>query len=224
MTTLGFIFDWDGVVIDSHAQHEESWALLAEEMGTVVPEGFFKRTFGMRNVQIIPQWFPELEGDLPAITKIGDRKEELYREVLRRDGIEPLAGVRAFLETLKAEGIPASVGSSTPRQNIETVIEMASLQGLFSAITSAEDVQRGKPAPDVFLLAAQRVDRSPSRCVVFEDAFVGIEAGLAAGMKVVAIASTNPIETLGMAHLALPDLLGATPGDLARRLGLLSRV
>ena len=218
---LGFLFDWDGVVIDSHRQHEESWQMLAAEMGTTVPEGFFAATFGMRNQQIIPLWFTELKDQPDEIACIGDRKEELYREILRRDGIEPLAGVREFLHALKDAGIPASVGSSTPLKNVETVIEMAGLEGLFSAKTTAEDVQRGKPAPDVFLKAASRIDREPAHCVVFEDAFVGIEAGLAAGMKVVAIASTNPIEKLTMAHYAVHDLSGETPASLARRLGLI---
>ena len=220
MQDKGFIFDWDGVVIDSHRQHEESWHLLAEEMGTHVPEGFFAATFGMRNQQIIPLWFKELKDDAAAVARIGDRKEELYREILRRDGIEPLEGVREFLHRLKELGIPAAVGSSTPLKNVETVIEMAGLEGLFAAKVTAEDVQRGKPEPDVFLLAADRIGRAPERCVVFEDAFVGIQAGLAAGMKVVAIASTNPIEKLGMAHHAVHHLAGETPESLWLTLGM----
>jgi beta-phosphoglucomutase family hydrolase len=220
MEDIGFIFDWDGVIIDSHDQHEKSWHLLAEEMNTSVPEGFFKRTFGMRNQQIIPLWFTDLVDRPEEVAKLGDRKEALYREILRRDGIEPLAGVREFLQLMKLAGIRASVGSSTPRKNIETVIEMAGLDGIFDAIVSAEDVKRGKPEPEVFLLGAQRIERQPARCVVFEDAFVGIEAGLSAGMQVVAIASTNPLEALHRAHVAVPDLRGITPQQLVSRLGL----
>lgn len=220
MTDIGFIFDWDGVIIDSHDQHEASWHLLADELGTPVPEGFFKKTFGMRNQQILPMWFTDLAGQPEEIARLGDRKEALYREILRRDGISPLPGVREFLSAMKEAGIPASVGSSTPRKNIETVIEMAGLHGFFDALTSAEDVQRGKPAPDVFLLGAERIGREPARCVVFEDAFVGIDAGLAAGMKVVAIASTNPIETLNRAHIAVENLVGLTPQELLQRLGM----
>jgi beta-phosphoglucomutase family hydrolase len=221
MTDIGFIFDWDGVVIDSHRQHEESWHLLAEELGTHVPEGFFAATFGMRNQQIIPLWFTDLKDNAAEIARLGDRKEELYREILRREGIEPLAGVREFLQALKDEGIPAAVGSSTPLKNVETVIEMAGLEGFFSAKVTAEDVKRGKPEPDVFLLAAERIERVPARCVVFEDAFVGIQAGLSAGMKVVAIASTNPIEKLGMAHHAVINLEGISPASLLSKLGLI---
>lgn len=217
---VGFLFDWDGVVIDSHAQHEESWGMLSTETGVVLPEGFFKATFGMRNQQIIPMWMPHLEGKDAEIRQFGDRKEELYREVLRRDGIEALPGVKDFLKAAKLAGIPACVGSSTPRKNIDTVIEMAGLDGLFDDIVAAEDVSRGKPDPEVFLNGARKLGRDPSHCVVFEDAFVGIQAGKAGGMKVVGIASTHPIEKLTEADLALVNLVDVLPLALIARLGL----
>lgn len=218
---LGFIFDWDGVIIDSHAQHEESWQLLFTELGRPMPDGFFKATFGMRNQQIIPMCFDFVRADDHAeIARLGDRKEELYRDILRRDGIEPLPGVLSLLIELRSLGIPASVGSSTPRLNIETIMTMTGLGGFFQAITSAEDVTMGKPDPQVFLKAAERIQREPARCIVFEDAHVGIEAGKRAGMKVVAVATTHPIESLGHADVALPDLHGVSVGRLLAALGL----
>ncbi len=217
---IGFLFDWDGVVIDSHAQHEESWVLLADELKVTLPEGFMKKTFGMRNQSIFPMWMPELAGNDARIRELADHKEELYREILRRDGIEALPGVKDFLVKARAAGIPASVGSSTPRKNIDTVIEMANLQGLFDAIVSSDDVTQGKPHPEVFLKGAEKLGRQPTRCVVFEDAFVGIEAGKSGGMKVVGIASTHPIEKLTMADLAVHNLVGLEPVELAARLGL----
>lgn len=217
---IGFIFDWDGVIIDSHAQHEESWQLLFHELGKPMPEGFFKRTFGMRNQQIIPAWFDFVNAeDHVEIARLGDRKEELYRDILRRDGIEPLPGVLPLLRELKAAGVPASVGSSTPRLNIETIMAMTGLGPFFQAITSAEDVTVGKPDPQVFLKAAEKIQREPSHCVVFEDAHVGIEAGKRAGMKVVAVATTHPMASLHGADVALPDLQGATVASLLRAVG-----
>src|SRR6187551_2675327 len=116
---IGFIFDWDGVVIDSHAQHEESWGLLFQELDRPMPEGFFKRTFGMRNQQIIPMCFDFVSADAHAeIARLGDRKEVLYRDILRRDGITPLPGVVSLLRELKEHNIPRVVGSSSPRLNI----------------------------------------------------------------------------------------------------------
>jgi beta-phosphoglucomutase family hydrolase len=215
LSDIGFIFDWDGVVIDSHAAHEESWELLFGELGRPVPEGFFKRTFGMRNQQIIPMCFDFVRADDAAeIARIGDRKEELYRDILRRDRIDPLAGVVPLLREVQSLGIPRAVGSSTPRKNIETVMAMAGLEGLFDAIVSAEDVTVGKPDPQVFLKAAEKIGRRPERCVVFEDAHVGIEAGKRAGMRVVAVATTHPLASLTEADAALADLSGVTVEQL----------
>ncbi len=217
---IGLLFDWDGVVIDSSRQHEESWHLLAAEIGEVLPEGYFKQTFGMKNQEIIPTWLPRLRGDVAGIQALGDRKEALYREIIHREGIAALPGIKPFLIAARDSGIPASVGSSTPRANIDAIIGLAGLEDLFQAIVCAEDVQQGKPHPEVFLKGAEKLGRDPTRCIVFEDAFVGIQAGKAGGMKVVGIATTHPAEALTQADLALPSLEGITPLELAQRLGL----
>ena len=204
---VGAIFDWDGIIIDSAQQHEESWNLLAREIGVPMTHEMFVESFGMRNVTIIPDLFKWCAPDDPTrIKELGDRKESLYRDIIRRDGIDPLPGVHDLLAALKEAAIPCSVGSSTPRENIECIIELAGLHHFFAAITAAEDVSRGKPDPEVFLIAAQKIDRHPAHCLVFEDAHVGIEAGLAAGMKTVAVATTHPLESLANAHLAVSSL------------------
>jgi len=206
------IFDWDGVIIDSHDQHAESWTLLADEQGSALPQDFFKKSFGMRNQSIFPLFFSSWvdADDHARIAELADRKEKLYRELVHRDGIEPLPGVVALLESLAAAGIPCSVGSSTPRANIDAIMEEIGLGEFFQAITAAEDVTEGKPNPQVFLKAAERVSATPQESVVFEDAHVGIEAGLAAGMKVIAVATTHPVETLGDAHLSVESLEGVS--------------
>ncbi|MFT4546522.1 MAG: HAD superfamily hydrolase (TIGR01509 family) [Verrucomicrobiales bacterium] len=216
------IFDWDGIIIDSHDQHAESWTLLAEEQGSALPEDFFKKSFGMRNQSIFPMFFSSWvdADDKARIAELADRKEELYRELVRRDGIEPLGGVVVLLESLAEAGIPCSVGSSTPRANIDAIMEVIGLGDRFQAITAAEDVTEGKPDPQVFLMAAAKVGGTPQDSVVFEDAHVGIAAGLAAGMKVIAVATTHPIESLGDAHLAvesLDEVCAATLLDLLAR-------
>jgi beta-phosphoglucomutase family hydrolase len=202
------IFDWDGVIIDSHDQHAESWELLARELGCPLPDEFFKRSFGMRNESIFPMFFSAWVDptDHSRIAELADRKEHLYRELVRRDGIAPLRGVVALLDSLAAAGIACSIGSSTPRANIDAIMEVIGLADKFQAITAAEDVTVGKPDPQVFLKAAARVGAPAEDSVVFEDAHVGIAAGLAAGMKVIAVATTHPIESLGDAHLAVTSL------------------
>ena len=194
---IGVVFDLDGVLIDSHDQHERSWFQLAAEVDKPLTKEQFKESFGMRNVMCIPNVFhwtsPE---DHEQIRKLGDRKEELYRELLRADGIEPLPGVVDLLQSLNDAGVLFSLGSSTSRKNIEVCFASTGLDRFFGPFyTGAEDVTRGKPFPDVFLEAAAKIDRLPARCLVIEDAHVGVEAGIAAGMKVLAVTTTHTRES-----------------------------
>jgi beta-phosphoglucomutase family hydrolase len=197
MSTPAFaaLFDWDGVVLDSSSQHERSWELLAAETGLPLPKGHFKRSFGMKNEAILPDIL-EWTRDPAEIRRLSLRKEELYREIIRAEGIEPLPGVRTWLECLQAAGIPCVIGSSTHRKNIDTCLIAFGFTEFFTGIVTAEDVNKGKPEPDVFLKAAEKAKMEPARCVVFEDAPVGIEAGLRAGMRVIGVAGTHPRETL----------------------------
>lgn len=205
MQIRGAIFDWDGVVIDSSRHHEESWERLAREEGLPLPEGHFKRGFGMKNEVIIPEQL-HWATDRGEIQRLSLRKEALYREVVRAWGIDPLPGVSALLTSLADAGIPAVIGSSTHRENIETALGLLGFRDRFAAMVTAEDVHRGKPDPEVFLKAAGRIERAPAECVVFEDALVGIEAAKAAGMRVIAVATTHPLQELSHADLAVATL------------------
>jgi len=211
---FGALFDWDGVVLDSSSQHERSWDLLAAEEQRALPEGHFKRSFGMKNEAIIPEilgW----SRDAAEIRRLSLRKEELYRAIINAEGIEPLPGVRTWLERLQTAGIPCAIGSSTHRLNIDTCLAAFGFKGFFTGIVTAEDVTRGKPEPDVFLKAAEKTGVDPARCVVFEDAPVGIRAGLAGGMKVIGVAGTHPESTLEGAHRIVRRLDELTVADVA---------
>jgi beta-phosphoglucomutase family hydrolase len=195
MHTWAALFDWDGVVIDSSRQHERGWERVAVEEGRVLPPGSFKRSFGMKNDRVIT----ELLGwtrDPEEIARLSRRKEEIYRELVRHDRLAPLPGVVEWLNALRVARVPCAVASSTPRENIECVIDALKLRDYFAAFVVAEDVTHGKPHPEVFLLAARRLGVPPDRCVVFEDAHVGLEAARAAGMKVVGVATTHAPDTL----------------------------
>jgi len=116
--------------------------------------------------------------------------------VVRETGIAPLPGVTEWLARLQVAAVPCAIASSTHRLNIDTTLAVLGLQPYFQQIVSAEDVTHGKPDPEVFLLAARQLDAAPERCVVFEDAHVGLEAARAAGMKVIGVATTHPAESL----------------------------
>ena len=211
----GVNFDWDGVVIDSSAQHEKSWELLAHEIQKPLPPGHFKAGFGKKNQEIIPNLL-RWSNDPEEIRKLGERKEELYRELVREQGVAVLPGARELLEALKNASIPRSVGSSTPRSNLDSIFAATGLDRLFDAVVCGDDVANGKPAPDVFLLAAKRLGLDPADCLVIEDAHVGIEAAHRAGMKVLAVATTNPLEDLARADAAVLSLAGVTPDFLSQ--------
>jgi HAD superfamily hydrolase (TIGR01509 family) len=208
----GVLFDWDGVVIDSSAQHERSWQLLARERGISLPEDHFKAGFGKKNEMIIPAlgW-----GDDPAlIRELADRKEELYRELVAINGVTILPGARELLQALQQQGIPRALGSSTPRENLNALFAATDLEALFDAVVCGDDVVHGKPDPEVFLAGARLLEIPAPHCVVIEDAFAGIEAARCAGMKVVGVATTHPIEALVICDRAVMSLEVVTPDFL----------
>lgn len=201
----GALFDWDGVIVDSSPQHREAWERLAREEKRELPPDHFVRGFGLKNETIVPeilQW----TSNPGEVERLSLRKEALYRDVLREIKVEALPGVRNWLETLREHGIPCAVGSSTHRPNIDLALGQIGLADFFQAIVTAEDVTRGKPDPEVFVKGAERLGLPPERCVVFEDAFAGLQAGRDGGMKTIGVATTHPREELHMADLAVERL------------------
>jgi HAD superfamily hydrolase (TIGR01509 family) len=198
MANWAALFDWDGVVIDSSGPHERSWEALAREEGRVLPADHFRRGFGMKNARIIPELLGWTQ-DPAEIRRLSLRKEALYREIVQAEGIRPLPGSAEWLRTLRAAGVPCVVGSSTDRLNITTILGLMGLEDCFCGMVTSEDVSQGKPHPEVFLKAAEKAGRPPGRCVVFEDALVGIAAARAGGIKVVGVATTHPPEEIAHA-------------------------
>lgn len=203
--TWGAIFDFDGVIINSAAQHEESWERLAAEIGKPLPPDHFERSFGMKNAHIIPNLL-DWSHDPAEIERLSLRKEELYRIVVEEKGLEPIPGVVNFLEFLQRSGVPCVIGSSTQKLNITSAFQRLGIGHFFADMATSEDVTKGKPDPQVFLVAASKIQMPPQRCVVFEDAVVGVQAGKAAGMRVVAVTTTNPPEKLRQADLVVDRL------------------
>lgn len=191
---IGVIFDMDGVLVASGPAHRASWKLLAQRHGFRVSDADFDRTFGRTSRDIIRLLAGgQLSDD--EIRRLDDEKEALYRELVR--GMVPLMiGAREALDGLRSAGIALAVATSGPRENVELVLSEARLEPYFAAVVHGGDVQRGKPAPDCFLLAAERLRRPPARCVVIEDAPVGIEAAREAGMKAIGLVGTHDAAVL----------------------------
>lgn len=195
----GAIFDLDGVLIDSGPAHKQSWYDLAARESYKMSDDFFYQTFGMQNFQVIPMLAgKELSSE--KIDELSDWKEQRYREIFA-DTIKLADGAERLFNELRAEGFSLAIGSSTPKENLEFVMDKLKIEKHFDAIVCMRDVKRGKPAPDTFLLAAKKLSLKPQDCVVIEDSLPGIEAGKAAGMLVIALTTTRKREELTQADV-----------------------
>jgi beta-phosphoglucomutase len=184
------IFDMDGVLVDSYRAHFESWQRVAAEQGVVYTEQEFAWSFGRTSREIIKgTWGPADYTD-DQIRQIDARKEALFREIIGR-AFPMMDGARDLIDALRQAGFRVAVGSSGPPENVALALEKLGGADLFDAVVTGMDVQRGKPDPQVFLLAAERAGVEPGLCVVVEDARPGIEAARRAGMASVALISTG---------------------------------
>jgi beta-phosphoglucomutase len=179
------IWDVDGTLVDTGELHFQAWAKLTKERKLPFTREDFAATFGRRNPEIIRQLFGK-ERSEPEVAELGDKKEELYREAVGR-GVKLVPGARGLLEALEAAGFRQAIGSSAPRANLDLILRLTGTEGFFEAIVSMEDIQRGKPDPQVFEVAAQRLGIPAARCVVIEDAVAGVQAAKAGGMKCIAV-------------------------------------
>ncbi len=192
---IGCIFDWDGTVVDSGRTHEHTWIELAKAHNFELIPNFFEITFGVRNVEIITEIL-KWTNDLDFAQQLSDEKEQMYRKIVAKSSVPTIKGVEAFLKSLNDAGCVCAIGSSTPRKNLEVTVAKLGFEKYFKAYAASEDVIRSKPAPDVFLKASEFIGIDAKNCVVFEDSFMGLRAGVAAGMKTVAVATTNSMEAL----------------------------
>ncbi|OIR09385.1 MAG: hypothetical protein BEU05_02615 [Marine Group III euryarchaeote CG-Bathy2] len=214
MPPRGVIFDLDGVIVDSSMFHFGAWQHWARKIGIIeeVDEAWFREHHGKRNDAIITATL----GPLPAteLEAHAMRKERHFRE-LARGRLAPLPGVAALVAALQRDGWLLAIGTSTPRENLELVLDALPFGDAFAAAACGDEVPHGKPAPDVFLRAAELLELPPERCVVVEDAPSGVAAAHSGGFACLAVATTRPRELLSEAELLLDSLEGATSGAVA---------
>jgi beta-phosphoglucomutase len=206
------IWDVDGTLVDTAEMHFQAWVRLCRELGRSFDRADFAATFGKRNPEILNHLFGSIFSE-KQIAELGRRKEDYYKEAARA-GVNLLPGVRRLLTDLRDAGFKQAIGSSAPRGNVDLILELTQTAPFFQAISSAEDTTRGKPDPQVFEVAAQRLEVPAARCVVFEDAVAGVQAAKAGGMKCVAISFVghHPADKL---QAAGADLVVRTVEDLS---------
>jgi len=208
---VGLIFDMDGVLVDSAQSHWHSWKQLGDEIGKPITEAQFHATFGRQNRDIIPLIFG-LDDD-ETIQRLGERKEVLYRDLVR-DHIPAVDGAVDLVAACHQAGFKLAIGSSAPPENVDLVLDGMQIADYFPTRITARQVTRGKPDPQVFLLAAEGLGLPSSQCAVMEDAPSGIDAALAAGAAAIGFAGTHPVESLQHAHRVVTSLRQVGPGDI----------
>lgn len=224
-TTVGVIFDMDGVLVDSADAHRRAWQQLGDEEGTPFTAALFQQTFGQRNASIIPVWLGahRMMQITPArLEELADRKELLYREFVRQGAVRVYPGVSTLLAELRALGAGVAIASSGPRANVSLLIDTIGVRDAVDAMVASEDVTEGKPHPEVFLRAAERLGVDPVRCAVIEDSVHGIEAAKRGGMLAVAVlTSTARAALLAAGADVVVDAVGASnAAELVGRLAL----
>lgn len=207
------LWDMDGTLLDSAEYHWLAWRdILAGESFDLAHDQFVA-TFGQRNDTILRDW---LGADLAIseVARIGDAKEARYRALVQAGGITLLPGVERWLTRLQAAGWRQAIASAAPRANVEAIVAALGIAAYFDAISSAEDVQRGKPDPQVFLVAAERLEVLPQRCIVIEDAPAGLLGAQRGGMRAIGVRSSH---TDLQADIVV-DTLADLPDDAFERL------
>ena len=198
------LWDLDGTLADSAEYHWLSWRDTLSAEGVAISYEQFLASFGQKNDRILAAWLPPPH--VPeVIQRLGDAKEAEYRRLARTRGLTPLPGAVEWVQRLHAAGWRQAIASSAPRLNVEAMLDALSLTALFEAVASAEDVTAGKPDPQVFLAAAARLQASPDRCVVVEDAAAGIEAARRAAMACIGVSATTRLDA-DIAVSSLEDL------------------
>ena len=198
------LWDMDGVIADTLDYHYGAWKDILEEMGVTLSKADFMPLFGQRHDNIIrfalgDKLSPE------EMEALSEKKQALYRQRISPN-IKPLPGAVELIKSLNKHKIKTALASSATPENIEIIVRGLGIEDCFQAIVNGPEVPEGKPSPQIFQLAAQKLGVKPSDCVVIEDAIAGVTAARNAGMKCVAVTNSHPGEKLKNADLIVDTL------------------
>jgi beta-phosphoglucomutase family hydrolase len=208
------IFDLDGVIVDNMRYHKKAWEIFIRKHAPGLKIEDVAQHFGKTNDDLMSFIF----GRRMTAEEVGpwsEEKEGLYREIYAQD-MAPLPGLLKLLKRLKKKGIRTVIATSAPKENADFVLDGLNIRSWFDAVVDASEVKKGKPDPEIYLKAAQKVGCLPEACVVFEDSLPGIDAGRSAGMKVIGVATTLPQDKLKDTELVIRDFREITQAVLAK--------
>lgn len=201
------IFDMDGLMLDSERMAQDAWRRALADQGLTLSDGVYFQLVG-REAADTKAILAHAFGPVLRVEEVYARKQRYLEEAMARDGIPTKPGLHALLDLLDGRGVRKAVASSTHRPLVVRKLALTRLLERFEAIVCGDDVPNGKPAPDVFLLAAERLGVRPQDCIVLEDSEVGIRAARAAGMTAILVPDLKPPspEVAALAHRAFPSL------------------
>ena len=189
------IFDMDGTLMDNMSYHKKSWIELFKHHKLDLDYDTFDEKYHKGSlVEIMARLFPEIS-DIETLRKIGSYKEELYRE-LYRPHVKSISGLILFLEKIFEKNIPMGLATMGDQHNIDFTFKALNLKDFFHSTTGGHEVKKGKPHPEIFLTAAEKIGVNPSDCLAFEDTLSGILSAKAAGMDVIGVTTMFDEKTL----------------------------
>jgi beta-phosphoglucomutase len=195
MNHIGFIFDMDGVIVDSMRTHEKAWLALFADLGLKIDlKEFHYQTAGMTGTEVLRHFLGNRFSDA-ELAQLSAQKEFLYR-VLFRKKLKATKGLLAFLKAAETLKIPIALATGGGKANIDFILDGLSIRTYFQSVLGAGDVKHGKPNPEIYLKSADALGLLPEQCFVFEDALPGIEAAHRAGMRIIGIATTHCVAFL----------------------------
>ena len=205
------IFDMDGTLVDSEPYAELAWEQYLQLHGRTLRSDVLGRMFGLRLREGAALVKEEYELDL-SVDEIVEVQDELRLAALRGN-LRPLPGAAALVAFGRAAGLKLALATSSLRHHADLTLAEIALEDAFDAEVTGDEVERGKPAPDIFLLAAERLGVEPAACVVLEDSPAGVASAVAAGMRCVCVphARTRGLTFPSPPHAILPDLGAAIP-------------
>jgi len=208
------IWDMDGVIADTAPYHCKAWQEVFQKRGVDFTEEDFKRNFGQRNDTIIRN---TIGGSISpsGVDIIANEKEENFRRRVAQN-IKSLPGAIELIRLLGEHGVKMAIASSAPMENIQLVTRGLGINNCFQAIVWGREVTEGKPSPQGFLLAAQKLGVEPQKCIVIEDSVAGVTAAKRAGMRCLAVTTNHPKTSLKEADLVVDTLEVVSVSDLER--------
>jgi beta-phosphoglucomutase len=204
MNAKAVIFDLDGTLIDNNAYHLKTWRVYLEKLGINISEDEYRKNINGRTNKDALEYIYNKKMTAEEAMVYALEKEALYREIYNAD-IKPVNGLIELLEVLYSRNIPIAIATSGIQVNIDFMFEHIPIKKYFKEVVNSSHISKGKPDPEIYLKTASLLNIPAENCLVFEDAVVGVNAAHSAGMKVIAITTTQSAEELKNAEMIIRD-------------------